>query len=149
MPAARPHALPLLRALGACLLVFPTGVKITTFGLKRKPCAGVIRESSCLNRKERGRRKREARQPGEVGNWQISGRAVNELGGTELPSSSPQNSALSFFQEQDLQENQGLRLIDSPFSCLRGFALKIPSAWNVIPPPSPLFGNRITVDEIS
>ena len=37
---------------------------------------------------------------------------------------------------------------DSPFSCLRGFALTIPSAWNVIPPPPPLFGNRITVDEI-
>lgn len=147
MPAAHPQALPLLHALGACLLVFPTGVKITTFGLKRKPSAGVIRESSCLNRKERGRRKAEWGQPGEVGNWQISRRAVNELGGTELPFSPPQNSASVFSLGARFAGKPGSET-DSPFSCLRGFALTIPSAWNVIPPPPPLFGNRITVDEI-
>jgi len=116
LPAAHPHALPLLRALGACLLVFPTGVKITTFGLKRKRCAGVIRESSCLNRKEGGRRKGEG---GSLGRWGIGkfqgGLSMNW--GTQNFLSLPLRiQPLSFLQEQDLQENQGLRLIDSPFS---------------------------------
>lgn len=91
----------------ARLLVFPTGVKITIFGLKRKLCAEVIRGSSCLNRKEGEREGRKVegawRRVGKLG----EGRQCPWGNRTSFPVPSPSEFSLRLFFVNKICRKQG------------------------------------------